>query len=132
MQSEHDIQSMFFLWSTYKGHKYPGIRMMFAIPNGGARHIAVAAKLKHEGVKRGVPDIFLPVPRGGHHGLFIEVKAKGGRSTQEQRDYLIALVLQGYRCVMAKGFDECVQAIDEYYSLTQEIPELIGPDPGQQ
>jgi hypothetical protein len=116
-QSEHDIQSMLFLWSKYQSKKFPGILMMFAIPNGGYRHIATASKLKMEGVKAGVPDIFLPVARGGFHGLFLEVKSKGGRATNDQNTWLQALAINGYKCRMVKGFDEAVAAIDEYYSL---------------
>jgi len=43
-----------------------------------------AQKLKKEGVKRGIPDIFLPCARGGSHGLFIEMKARDGKVSEEQ------------------------------------------------
>jgi hypothetical protein len=117
IQSEHDIQSMIFLWSKYQSKKYPGISYMFAIPNGGFRHIATAKNLKMEGVKPGVPDIFLPVPRAGYGGLFLEVKAKGGRASDYQKIWLEILTAQGYRCRLVRGFDEAIAAIEEYYSL---------------
>src|SRR5262245_64718583 len=49
-------------------------RLCFAIPNGGARDVITAGRLKAEGVRAGVPDVCLPVARAGYHGLFLEVK----------------------------------------------------------
>jgi hypothetical protein len=49
--SEHDHQAAFFTWASYQ--RFPGIELLHAIPNGGARHKAVAGKLKAEGVKTG-------------------------------------------------------------------------------
>ena len=48
---------------------------MFHIPNGGSRNKLEASNLKKQGVKAGVPDLFLPVGRGSYHGLFIELKS---------------------------------------------------------
>ena len=50
--------------------RYAGIRL-FAIPNGGHRHKAVAVKLRAEGVCAGVPDLMVPEAHGGFNGLFI-------------------------------------------------------------
>ena len=44
----------------------------FAVPNGGQRNKIVAAKLKAEGVKSGVPDICIVA--GGGMAYFLEVK----------------------------------------------------------
>lgn len=52
----------------------PELARLFAIPNGGQRDKITAGKLKAEGVKPGVPDIFLPVPRHVWAGLFVEMK----------------------------------------------------------
>ena len=57
---------------------YPEVVLLFHIPNGGRRDTAEAANLKKQGVKPGVPDLFLPVARGGYHGLFIEMKRRDG------------------------------------------------------
>lgn len=56
--------------------------MIFAVPNGGARNPVVAAKLKLEGVTKGVPDTFIP-----EWDLWIEMKKeKGGRESPEQKE----------------------------------------------
>ena len=62
--------------------------LLFAIPNGGARHIKTARELKAEGVRKGVPDLFLAYPHNGYSGLFIEMKKRyGGRVSPEQKAY---------------------------------------------
>ena len=88
---------------------------MFHIPNEGKRSVAYAMKLKKMGVKPGVPDIFLPVPMCGSHGLFIEMKrAQGGRLSHEQSEYLKALRDFGYQAVVCNGFDSAIGIIDNY------------------
>lgn len=82
--SEHDEQAGFFEWAAYSRGKYPELDFMFAIPNGGLRHVTVAQKLKAEGVRPGVPDTFLPVARGGYHGLWIEFKFEKNKLTELQ------------------------------------------------
>lgn len=73
-QYEADQQRKLFQWTTFIRTKYPEIDLMFHIPNGGSRNKLEAANLKKQGVKAGVPDLFLPVGRGSYHGLFIELK----------------------------------------------------------
>jgi len=50
-----------------------------------------------EGVKRGVPDVFLPVARGGYHGLWIEMKYGKNKTTSNQKWWLNELKDQGYK-----------------------------------
>lgn len=89
---------------------HPGL-LYFAIPNGGNRNIVTATKLKAEGVKAGVPDLFFPSLR-----LFIELKrTKGGKVSPAQRDMATRLESCGYRVVVCKGAREAVDVI------TQEI-----------
>lgn len=107
---EHNEQVALFQWASY----YPEIRM-FAIPNGGNRNIITATNLKAEGVKAGVPDIFLPLARGEYHGMFIEMKRKkGGRVTPEQKEWIQYLNCEGYFAVVARGCDEAIELIQDY------------------
>lgn len=96
--------------------QYPALRgRLAAVPNGGARHKAVAGKLKAEGVRKGYPDLQLLMPRGGYHGLIIELKrAKGGRVEPEQADWLEWLAGQGYMAVVCKGADQARETIKRY------------------
>ena len=87
---------------------------MFAIPNGGARHIAVAVKLKAEGVKAGVPDLMLPVSRKGYNGLFIEMKTEEGSEQPNQKKWRETLIGNGYLSVVCKGWDSARSEIMGY------------------
>lgn len=112
--TEHDHQVALFQWAARFQKALPALAMLFAIPNGGARHIATARRLKAEGVKPGVPDLMMPVARGGHHGLFIELKAKGGRATPEQSGWLERLRAQGYCAAVCVGWDSARALIENY------------------
>ena len=93
----------------------PELALLYAIPNGGARHRVVAAKLKAEGVKAGVPDYHLPVARGGWHGLWIELKrTKGGALSAEQRAWHSSLRAQGHRVEVCRGWEEAFDVIRDY------------------
>ena len=113
--TEAQEQTALFQWAAYMARKWPELRLMHAIPNGGSRHPVEAARLKAQGVKAGIPDIFLPVARGGYHGLYIEMKRKkGGRISVDQQQMIDALRDQGYRVEVCKGAEEASKTIKEY------------------
>jgi hypothetical protein len=103
--SEHFEQREVVSWFR---KKYKGIRI-FAIPNGGYRARSTAAKLKAEGVSRGVPDLFVP-----QCNLWIEMKrAKGGRLSPEQRDWMEYLRKVGNTVLVCHGAEDAKNQIDE-------------------
>jgi hypothetical protein len=112
--TEHAQQVAVFVWAALNFPKYPELRMMFAIPNGGERNKIVAANLKAEGVRAGVPDIFLPVPRGKWHGLFIEMKKEGGPTNPRQKEFIKALQMQGYGACVCVGWLAATEALVGY------------------
>ena len=57
--SEHQLQASL---CEYLAHALRPDCYVYAVPNGGARHIRVAVKLKAEGVRRGVPDLHIMMP----------------------------------------------------------------------
>jgi hypothetical protein len=114
--TEHDEQCAFISWCKLNEERYPGLDLIFAIPNGGKRHPAVAVKLKAEGVRPGVPDLFLPVAVGEYHGLFIEMKAKGGHISHEQDEMIIRLSAEGYRVAVCMGWIVASMVLDQYLS----------------
>jgi hypothetical protein len=103
-----------FRWADIARVRYPELALLHAIPNGGHRHIQVARKLKAEGVKHGVPDICLPVPRDDWHGLYIELKTVTGSVSKVQRDWLKSLQDQGYRVAICRGWEPARLFIEEY------------------
>lgn len=89
----------------------------FAIPNGGYRTKAEAAKLKAEGVSAGVPDLCIPVARGPYHALFIEMKAQGGKLSNAQIEWMARLRGEGmcaYGCI---GASNAIALIEQYMAL---------------
>jgi hypothetical protein len=112
--SEHDEQAALFIWAALQETRLPELRLLFAIPNGGARAKATAALLKAEGVKRGVPDVLLPVARLGKHGLWLELKVRGGRVSPEQQAWHADLRAQGYQVEVCWSWLEAAQEIETY------------------
>ena len=94
LPKEGQEQATLMSWAGMQSCVYPELGLLFHIPNGGSRSKAEAGRFKAEGVKAGVPDLFLPVPRGEYHGLFIELKRRqGGRVSDEQKDWLLTLLM---------------------------------------
>lgn len=118
--SEHAHQVALFCWAALQRDTMPELRLMFAIPNGGMRDVRVASTLKAEGVKASVPDIFLPVARGGFHGLFIELKKpatltkRAGQLDPEQRVMMGHLIEQGYFSICCVGWEAARDTILAY------------------
>ena len=115
--SEHDEQVKLFQWARMSEGRWPELALMFAIPNGGKRHVAVARKLKAEGVRAGVPDICLAVARGKWHGLYIELKHGKNKESDSQAWWLLRLCEQGYYAVTAWEFEGAKAVIEEYMDL---------------
>lgn len=115
MNHEEDNEQITLLrWTIFASGKYPELRLLFHIPNGGLRGKAEAARFKAMGVKSGVPDLFLPVARSGAHGLFIEMKASGGRVSPNQKEWISELEKQGYSAAVCFGWDEARGVLEKY------------------
>lgn len=113
--SEAEEQTAVFNWAAVMARKWPELRLLHHIPNGGSRNAREAHNLRMQGVKAGIPDIFLPVARGGWHGLYIEMKRrKDGRLSDEQAAMLETLREQGYCAWVCKGANDAIELITEY------------------
>ena len=109
--SEDHEQMMFVQWFR---RSYPGV-LIFAIPNGGARHSAVAMKLKATGVVKGIPDLFVPA-----WSLWIEMKRQdGGRVSPEQKEVMAYLEGIGHRAIVAKGAEDAKRQVIQYPTTPQ-------------
>ena len=121
---ESKLQQACVKWFRYQ---YPSFaRLLFAIPNGGARDKATGSLLKAEGVVAGVPDLFLARPSRSdsdlvidcdnvfYCGLFIEMKAPGGKVTPRQAEMHKLLTAQGYEVAVCRTFDEFKETIENY------------------
>lgn len=111
---EAQEQEALFKWTEIQKNKYPELELMYHIPNGGKRDIRTAMAMKRQGVKPGVPDIFLPVARYEFHGLYIELKAGKGKPSEKQKEWINKLTEQNYLVVICYGWEEAAKVILEY------------------
>ena len=108
-------QQSLFRWAAYQSGKYPELKLLYHVPNGGSRNKAEAGRFKAEGVKAGVPDLCLPVPRGEFHGLYIELKRlRGSRTSEDQILWMEELSKQGYCVALCKGWEVAAKTITDY------------------
>ena len=97
--------------------QYPDLKLLYHIPNERSDK-RQAAILKKMGVKRGVPDLCLPVPRGQFHGLYIEMKrTDGGRVSDDQLWWNEQLISNGYASVICNGWESGKEALLWYLNL---------------
>lgn len=113
--TESQEQQWLFKWAAYESARRPELMMLYHIPNEGKRARHTGARMRAEGLKKGVPDLCLPVPRGDYHGLYIEMKRrKGGRLSEDQRGWIDALNRMGYRAEVCQGWQDAAEMIEEY------------------
>ena len=113
-------QQCLMKWTHYNLGRWPQLRLLYHIPNEGRRSQTTGGRLKAEGMKRGVPDLCLPVAKGGWHALYIELKRRdGGRVSQEQKEWLDALAEAGNRAVICRGWEEAAQEIEAYLRMPE-------------
>lgn len=113
---ESQIQKNCVTWFRLQ---YPKIgRLLFAVPNGGARSAREAAIMKGEGVTAGVADLILLYPSGGYHSLCIEFKttSKSSRQTPMQKDWQALAEANGNRYVVCRSLEEFIEIVQKYLS----------------
>jgi hypothetical protein len=111
-------------WKMVKLHenRYPALKLLFAVPNGGGRHPAIAAKLKAEGVRPGVSDYLCLAKsaNGVYAGLALELKTATGAATKEQKEFLWACNAICWRTVIAHGWIDAWRTVCEHLDIPCE------------
>ena len=127
-KAEEKLQTLCVKWARAMVGKYPELSALIHYPaEVGNRSDAKGAmiegaKMKRLGKAKGFPDLFLPVPKGGYGGLFIELKAKkgefgaktDGKLSVEQESWLAFLNKQGNLAVMIDNFEDFKKVVEEY------------------
>lgn len=121
---EHIEQSLFFQMIAVD-HRLRNI-LITAVPNGGYRHPATAARLKAEGVSPGVPDVLvfdagpMALPsRGQYRGLALEFKIKPNKPTDAQLRWHEQLRARGWSVCVAYSADEAYGALCNYLNIAR-------------
>ena len=112
--NESDEQQALFQWAKLMQGQHPELSLLHSIPNGGKRNVIEAARMKREGVKAGVSDVFLPVARGKYHGLYIELKVGENKTSSDQKWWIAQTTKQGYCSTVCYGWVEAKGVIEEY------------------
>lgn len=113
-------QQCLFRWAAFQSGRYPELKLLYHVPNGGSRKKSEAGRFKAEGVKAGVPDLCLPVARGGYHGLYIELKRlKHSKTSEDQKAWIAQLNEQDYCAVVCKGWEAAAKVITEYLNMEE-------------
>lgn len=98
----------------------PRLQYLFHIPNESIGGQGWIVRNRQMGVKAGVPDLFYPVPIGGYHGLFIEMKAEKGRVSLAQKRWIDALRAFGYQVEVCNGWESAKNTLMEYIGQSQD------------
>ena len=114
--TEHQIQAAVIQWwsMTHQIYGLPNFAL-FAIPNGANKSMAARMKFKREGLRPGIPDLMLAATKNGaEHGLYLEMKRKDGRLSDEQRNVAAYLKSQGYAAMECKSAEQAIEVIKAY------------------
>lgn len=105
---------MLFTWAMWQQEGRPELKLLYHVPNGGKRDAKTGRALKRQGVKAGVPDLCLPVARGGYHSLYIELKVGKNTTSPKQKEWIAALRQQGNYVSVCYGWEEAKETIENY------------------
>ena len=115
--TEANYQQQVVEWArlAHMSGKYPNLDLLHCSLNGVKLSALQATKSKQQGMLSGIPDLFLPVPIGGFHGLFIEMKSEKGRLSTNQTWFLSKVELLGYKIAVCYSANEAIKTIENYY-----------------
>src|SRR5262245_49375786 len=122
---ERQHQVALIKWVRAVKDAYPVLKLLYAVPNGGDRHINVARKLNADGVMAGVSDLCLPAARRGYHGLYLEMKAEKGSASIEQRACFRGVLEEGYCAFIGYGVDQARGALEWYIGIIDTQPASV-------
>jgi hypothetical protein len=112
--TESQIQQDCLRWFAVQYPMLAQEGMLFHIPNEGIRLGGMGARMKREGIVRGVADLCLCVPKGGYHALYIEMKKPGSYQRPEQKEWQRNVEKYGNRYVVCKTVEEFQNEVISY------------------
>ena len=110
--TETILQQHCVKWFRLQYPKAAGL--LFSIPNEGKRSKANSWRMKAEGMRAGVSDLFLAIPRSVYNGLWIEMKTQKGVLSAEQKEFQADMQAQGYATTVCRSIEEFMNAIRIY------------------
>ncbi len=120
--TEDAEQRTLISWCRWMEGQHSDFGMILHIPNGEYRTPTTGKRLKAQGVRAGVPDLFLAVTTKDFGGLWIELKSQNGRVRPEQHEWIKKLQLHGYSAHVCYGWQHAAKVICDYLSLSDPFP----------
>lgn len=120
-RSEDTEQINVVSWAGWNMSRYPELKWLFHVPNGGSRNKQEAVKFKQMGVKAGVSDLCLPYPKGSYCGLFVEMKFGNNRQQDTQKEFLADMAAAGHFVATCYSAEEAIKVIEEYLNLSDAV-----------
>lgn len=113
---EEREQTLFFDYCRAKalGSRHPAYTLSFHIGNERKASIQRRMAMKRAGVRKGVPDICVPVPNDKYSALYIEMKVKPNKLSPEQAEFLRHLNGCGNYAVVAWSGNEAIDILEAY------------------
>ena len=112
---EHPEQVKVIRWwhDNHRAYGCPELSL-FAIPNANKRTQWGGERLKNEGMRSGVADLFLAAPLFPWGGAFCEMKSDEGSLSIAQSTFLYAMEMEGYFSAVCYGADEAIKFFSDY------------------
>lgn len=109
--SEESMQKAVMQWVNLK----PKLRnFVIHIPNEGKRTSRYGKCLKDMGMRSGVSDLFIAMPRHGYFGAWIELKSKNGILKAAQKNFMIDMMSKNYFTTTCSSIDTAITMINWY------------------
>jgi hypothetical protein len=115
--SEDAIQAKFFEWARDEAEYVPELKLLYSIPNGSHKSKAQRALFQRTGLKAGMPDLHLPVSRGGYLTLYIEFKTATGSLSASQKVVIEDLRAEGHLVGVCRSAVEAKNVVEAYLRL---------------
>lgn len=126
--TEAEEQIEVIRWASLQAHILPELALLYHVPNEGRHNVAYRSKLAKMGLKKGIPDLVLPVPSNGYHALYVEMKKSDGHISDirpDQIEKIKALTDYGNRAVVAFGYMQAIEEICRYLRDGYSAPDQI-------
>lgn len=104
----------FFDYCRAMAHVKPAYALAYHIPNERKASVQRRITMAKAGVKKGIPDICVPVPNDKYHSLYIEMKVKPNKPSPEQIALLKHLNSVGNYAILCWSAAEAMEALDKY------------------
>ena len=114
-RSEYQEQVAVFKWAAAHEYRWPCLALLFGSLMGTKLPPKYLNKAIKAGMKKGKPDINLPVTMGGYCGLWIELKRiDGGKPSKDQEKTLKMLAGAGNAVYVCRGSAAAIRVIEDY------------------